>query len=138
MKTLFDVLDGIIESGYEQENLANADAVIAYAEAAGITVNNDQAESIMRVRAHWLAQQENGNGEWSRMREEAKSALTCYLHETSGDVATSEMWESDFNSMDIESWFGLPADRCEHLHWLIDSPWLIEAEWIAGEWVEAQ
>lgn len=140
MKTLFDVLDGIIESGYEQENLANADAVIAYAEAAGITVNNDQAESIMRVRAHWLDQQENGNGEWSRMREEAKSALTCYLHETSGDVATSEMWKNDFDAMDVESWFGKPAEECTELHWLSDNNSLIEVEFDTDlqEWVEAQ
>lgn len=140
MKTLFDVLDGVIESGYEQENLANADAVIAYAEAAGITVNNEQAESIMRVRAHWLDQQENGNGEWSRMREEAKAALTCYMQTQSGDVATAEMWKNDFDAMDVESWFGKPAEECTELHWLSDNNSLIEVEFDTDlqEWVEAQ
>lgn len=45
MKTgLFDVLDGIVVSGYAQENLASAEAVIDYAQAAGVEVNNGQAE----------------------------------------------------------------------------------------------
>ncbi len=142
METLFDVLVGILESDYAAETLKDNDLVIGYAAAYSVDINSDQAASIIRVANRWIDEQENGNGEigfgeWSRMREEAKSALTCYQHKTNGDVATSEMWENDFNSMDIESWFGLPADRCEHSHWLIDAPWLVEVEWIAGEWVES-
>lgn len=102
-------------------------------------VNSDQAESIIRVAKHWLDQQENGNGEWARMREEAKTALVCYLQVNSGDVATAEMWESDFNNMDVESWFGKPAEECKELHWLGDNNSLVEVEWDCEEqvWVEA-
>ena len=60
-----------------------------------------------------------------------------YMHEGSGDVASLENWKSDFNNMDVESWFGLPAEECEGLHWLNDAPWLIEVEQVDGEWVEA-
>ena len=137
MKTLFDVLDGIVESGYTLENLASAEAVINYASAVGVEVNEDQADSIIRVGKHWLEQRENGNGEWSRMREEAKAALTCYMQTQSGDVATAEMWKDDFDAMDVESWFGKPAEECTDLHWLSDNNSLVEVEWIAGEWVES-
>lgn len=67
-----------------------------------------------------------------------------YMHTTSGDVATEQEWRDDFDGMDIESWFGLPADECEGLHWIednIDSQTgqkiLIEVEKDTdGEWVE--
>lgn len=139
MKTgLFDVLDGIVVSGYTQENLASAEAVIDYAQAAGVEVNNGQADSVIRVGKHWLEQRESGNGEWSRMREEAKAALACYMQIDSGDVATAEMWKSDFDAMDVESWFGKPAEECKDLHWLNDMPALIEVEFDTDlhEWVE--
>lgn len=137
-KTLFDVLEGILNSGYEESVLADAESVIDYALAASVDINNDQAESIIRVNKHWLDQRENGNGEWSRMAKEAKAALTCYMQTQSGDVATAEMWKSDFDAMDVESWFGLPAEECKELHWLDDNNALIEVEWDADqqEWVE--
>lgn len=138
--TLFDVLDGIVESGYTQENLASVEAVIDYAQAAGVEVNDDQVDSIIRVGKHWLEQRENGNGEWSRMREEAKAALTCYMQIDSGDVATAEMWKDDFDAMDVESWFGKPAEECTELHWLSDNNSLVDVEFDTDlqEWIEAQ
>lgn len=124
MKALFNVLDTIVESGYTQENLASTDAVIACADAEGVLVNNNQAESIIRVGKRWLDQKKNGNGEWLRMREEAKAALTCYQHVDSGDVATAEMWESDFNSMGAESWLDGEGELLEVV-WCAE-----EREWV--------
>ena len=142
METLFDVLVGIRESVYAAETLKDNDLVIGYAAAYSVDINSDQAASIIRVANRWIDEQENGNGEiefdeWSRMREEAKSALTCYMHTHSGDVATFEMWKNDFDAMDVESWFGKPAEECTDLHWLSDNNSLVEVEWIAGEWVES-
>lgn len=48
------------------------------------------------------------------------STYTFYIHHTSGDIATLADWRADFESMDIESWFGLPAEECEGLHWIDD------------------
>lgn len=139
MKTLFDVLEGIIGLGYTEKVLSSSEHVIAYAEGCGIEVNNDQAESIIRVSRHWLEQQENGNGEWSRMRDEAKAALTCYMSNQVAGVGTAEMWENDFNSTTPERWFDLPAQECEGLHWLNDAHFLTEVEWDIDlqEWVVA-
>ena len=137
--TLFDVLDGIVDSGYTLENLPSAEAVINYASAAGVEVNEDQADSIIRVGKYWLEQRENWRlviREWSRMREEAKAALTCYMQIDSGDVATAEMWKRDFDAMDVESWFGKPAEECTDLHWLNDNNSLIEVEFDQQEWIE--
>ena len=59
-----------------------------------------------------------------------------YMHEISGDVASRDVWKADFENMDIESWFGLPADECEGLDW-IECGKLIEVEQDEdGEWVE--
>lgn len=139
MKTLFDILDGILDSGYASENLSNAGSVVDYAAACSVDINSDLAESIIRVGKHWLDQRENGNGEWSRMREEAKASLACYLQVSSGDVATAEMWKSDFDAMDVESWFGKPAEECKELHWLNDNNALIEVVFDVDsqEWTEA-
>lgn len=136
--TLFDVLGGIIDLGFTLKVLSKSEHVIAYAEGCGVDVNNDQAESIIRVGRHWLNQIENGNGEWSRMREEAKAALTCYMQTQSGDVATAEMWKNDFDAMDVESWFGEPAEECADLHWLSDNNSLVEVEFDTDlqEWIE--
>ena len=140
MKTLFDVVDVIIESDYVAEYLAYPEAVMDYAEGMQMDLTEEQASSVIRVGNHWLEQQESGNGEWSRMREEAKAALACYMHTESGDAATVEMWKDDFDSMDVESWFGLPADECTDLHWLDDNKALIEVEWDTEdqEWIKKQ
>ena len=138
MKTLFDVLDGIIESDYVAEYLASTDAVMYYADAMQMDLTEDQANSVIRVGNRWLEQQESGNGEWSRMREEAKAALVCYMHTESGDVATVEDWEDDFNSADCETWFGKPTAECNGLHWLDDQKYLTEVEWDTEEqeWIK--
>lgn len=140
MKNLFDVLEGIKESGYEKENLSCPDAVQRYAEAGGMFIDSDLAESIIRVAVEWNDKIENGNGEWSAFRHDAKRELVCYMHEWSGDVASREMWRDDFENMDIESWFGKEASECKDLHWLDDQPYLVEVEWSAEEkeWVETE
>ena len=58
-----------------------------------------------------------------------------YMHGWSGDVATEQEWRNDFESTDIENWFGLPAEECKDLHWLDDVD-LHEVQQVDGEWVE--
>lgn len=58
-----------------------------------------------------------------------------YMHEISGHVASLEDWKSDFESMDVESWFGLPVEECEGLDWIKGGK-LIEVKQVDGEWVE--
>jgi len=62
--------------------------------------------------------------------------ITHYMHTISGDVATEESWKADFDSMDVESWFGLPAEECEGRDWL-SIEHLVEVEDVDGEWVES-
>lgn len=126
---LFNVASGIIDSGFTAETLESTDFVINYAQSCDIEINADIAASVVRVATKWIDERENGNGEWSRMADDAERKLVCYMHAESGDVATAEMWKSDFDNMDVESWFGLPADECAELHWLDDSKSLIEVEW---------
>lgn len=75
MNKLFKILDGIVSSEYAKENLESAYAVINYAEAAGEVISKNEAERIISVGQSWIDAQENGNGEWSRMRHEAMAAL---------------------------------------------------------------
>lgn len=44
-------------------------------------------------------------------------------------------WRDDFENMDVESWYGLPAEECEGLHW-IEGGHLTEVQHIGGEWYE--
>lgn len=46
------------------------------------------------------------------------STYTFYIHTISGDIATLADWRADFESMDIESWFGLPAEECDPANWI--------------------
>lgn len=133
---LFNVLSGIMESDYAAETLADTNAIARYAESCELQLSPGLCESIQEVGQHWISEQENGNGEWSRMAEEAKQALETYMHVHSGDVATREMWRSDFESMDVETWFGLEVDQCKDLHWLDDRSSMIEVEQVDGEWQE--
>jgi hypothetical protein len=75
MSTLFDILDGIVSSDYATETLSSAHEVQNYAEGAGQNITLAEAERIATVGLRWLDDQRNGNGEWSRMRHEAKNAL---------------------------------------------------------------
>jgi hypothetical protein len=36
-----------------------------------------------------------------------------YVHIVSGDTQSLADWRADFESMDIESWYGLPAEECK-------------------------
>jgi hypothetical protein len=77
MNTLFDILDGIVSSDDATETLSSSDAVINYAEAAGFDISYSDADKIIAVGQKWVDEVANGNGEWSRMREDAKEALAA-------------------------------------------------------------
>lgn len=74
---LFNLLDGIASSDFAAQTLDSADAVQSYAEACGQVISTEQAQRIMTVGRQWLTERENGNGEWSRMRDEARAALAA-------------------------------------------------------------
>lgn len=48
------------------------------------------------------------------------SKYTVYLHTISGDVATLSDWRADYESMDVESWHGKPAEECDPENWIKD------------------
>lgn len=61
---------------------------------------------------------------------EALQALIRYMgkryqHTVSGDIATVEDWLGDYQSMDVESWFGKEERDCKGLHWLEDQKCLV-------------
>lgn len=60
-----------------------------------------------------------------------------YMHVEGWSVATAEEWKADFDSMDLESWFGKEPCDCEGLHWLHDNDHLVRVVKNSnGEWVE--
>lgn len=81
---LFDVLDGFIENigDIEQDRaeiearLSDLDEVEAYAEAAGRAISAAEAARIRDAGLAWVRDVNEGNGEWGRMRDEAKAALS--------------------------------------------------------------
>jgi hypothetical protein len=74
---LFSVLDGIIsDKEHATRNLSSIDDVINYADACGENITAQDAGRIIEIGTRWLHEQENGNGEWSRMRHEAEAALS--------------------------------------------------------------
>ena len=76
MNRLFEILDGInANSEFADDNLKSVDAIISYAEACGESLTLEEALRIQSVGVKWRFEQENGNGEWSRMRHEAANAL---------------------------------------------------------------
>lgn len=48
------------------------------------------------------------------------STYTFYIHTISGDIATLSDWRSDYESMDVESWHGKPAEECNPEQWIED------------------
>jgi hypothetical protein len=61
---------------------------------------------------------------------EALQALIAYMgkryqHTESGDIANVEDWLNDYQSMDVESWFGKEEKDCKGLHWLEDQKHLV-------------
>ena len=75
MVDLFKILDGINSSGYADENLSSLSSIVSYAEAGGEAISKDEARRIQKVGQRWRDEQQNGNGEWSRMRHEAMAEL---------------------------------------------------------------
>lgn len=72
---LFAILDGIVDSGYAEDILSDVSAIHNYAESMSEDITDHDAQRIAEVGKQWLAEQANGNGEWSRMRYEARAAL---------------------------------------------------------------
>ncbi len=75
MSKLFNILDGINSSDFAAETLADIDAIKSYAEAAGESISTEDAKRIQAVGKKWRDDQDNGDGEWGRMRHEAMQAL---------------------------------------------------------------
>lgn len=80
MTQLFNVLDSIIsahEFGHADTitTLSNTDDIIGYAEAAGVSISDGQAERISKVGLEWINSVENGSGEWSQYRDDAKDKM---------------------------------------------------------------
>lgn len=48
------------------------------------------------------------------------STYTVYVHTISGDIATLDDWRSAYESMDVESWHGKPAEDCNREDWIAD------------------
>jgi hypothetical protein len=48
------------------------------------------------------------------------STYTLYMHTISGDVATLSDWRADYESMDVESWHGKPAEEINPDNWIED------------------
>ena len=72
-----------------------------------------------------------------KLTERQIKSATHLMHTWSGDVATVEDWRSDFEGMDVESWFGVEADACEGRDWLdVDCFAVVEKNDDTGEWVE--
>jgi hypothetical protein len=76
MSKLFKILDGINSSDFADQTLQSIDDIENYAEACGEPVTPEQAMKIQKVGQKWRDEQENGNGEWSRMRHEAEADLS--------------------------------------------------------------
>lgn len=100
MTNLFDILDAYL-GNVDNNDLNDLENIIAYAEhGMGIDITIAQAQRISDVGKRWLAEQESGNGEWSRMRHDAKEALTFEIHDLEGHVARFAEACFDQNSID--------------------------------------
>jgi hypothetical protein len=71
-------------------------------------------------------------------KEGSEEMDTYYMHTSSGDVATKQYWQEEFNNMDRETWFGVDTDECRDWHWLDDQKYLVAVKLDDNyEWVEA-
>jgi len=75
MASLFTVLDGINASDFADETLASPEAVLRYAQAMDTQLSARDVRRIQAIGQAWRINQQHGNGEWSRMRHDAMSAL---------------------------------------------------------------
>ena len=73
--SLFEILDGIVSSDYADDTMQSIDAISNYAEACGRVITPFEARWIQAVGIEWGDQQMHGNGDWGRMRAEAKDVL---------------------------------------------------------------
>ena len=139
MKNLFELLETIIATGHALEILTDVDQVVSFAENCNMSITHEMAESVVSVYANWRFETANGNGEWDRMRREAKEKLECYMNDVSGYVATVEMLNQDYEADGVNgfaNWFGKKREECEGLDWLADVG-LTQVEWDGSDWVEA-
>lgn len=75
MTNLFRILDGICVGEHAAETLANEDQIVNYAEACGESIDYAEARRIQTAGRRWMDERESGNGEWGRMRADARRAL---------------------------------------------------------------
>lgn len=72
---LFNILEGALTA---YDRLPNQQELCDYSEnGCSYILSDAEADKILEVGKKWVAERENGNGEWSRMRHEAISALEC-------------------------------------------------------------
>lgn len=84
MANLFNILDGFISNigDFEKDRaeiearLNDLDEIEAYAESAGEDITTADAARIRDAGLAWVADVNDGNGEWVRYRGEAKAALS--------------------------------------------------------------
>lgn len=140
MSKLFNVLDSIInanEFGHQDtiSALNNLDEIYAHAENMGVNINQTEAEKIGKVGLEWINKVENGNGEWSLYRDEAKQELESdgepkfLMNPFTGSVDTEENWLADmqeWETMDGKT----PQEQFDSLIEVVKDT--------NGDWVEAE
>ena len=63
-----------------------------------------------------------------------------YMHKESGDVATEQEWRDDYESMDVESWFGKSVDEitdADKEEWIVGGHLIAVELGADGDWVAA-
>lgn len=100
MTNLFNILDAYL-SNADRSELDDLDSIIAYA-ASGMntSITEAQAQRISDEGKRWLNEQRTGNGEYSRMREDAKRNLTITMEDLNGYSASFAEACYDDNSID--------------------------------------
>lgn len=91
----FQILDAYLDA--DTDNAArlltddadtSRDNISAYSEnALNLLLTDDQASRIASVGRQWAHEVKEGNGEWSRMRDDAKRALELRMDQLDGNAA---------------------------------------------------
>lgn len=84
MTNLFNILDGFISNIGDmikdraeiEGRLSELSEISAYAEAADENISTEDAERIRDAGLAWIADVNEGNGEWGRYRGDAEAALS--------------------------------------------------------------
>ncbi len=73
---LFEILNGIVDSGFAEQILSNLCDIYEYAYAGAQEITIGQAKRIQATGIKWLNDTENCNGGWSDHRQAAIKALS--------------------------------------------------------------